>query len=151
MSVFGLVYVSRAVTVFSAEQIQTLMQVAQQRNSRLNITGMLLMSDGYFFQLLEGEESAVRSVFKAITTDKRHEEIRLLFADTLTKRYCPAWSMMLLVNSQISPAQTQDKINHLLALSQQSYLHKDQLISDLFCRFMTVRQLQEFKDNQQCA
>lgn len=149
MSIFGLVYVSRAAVVFGTEQIQTLMQVAQQRNSRLNITGMLLMSDGYFFQLLEGNEDAVRKVYQLIVQDKRHQEVRLLFADNLTKRYCPAWSMMLLVNSQITPAQTQDKIESLLDLANKQYLHQDHLVSDLFCRFMTVRQLQEFKEHQQ--
>ena len=107
------------------------------------------MSDGYFFQLLEGEEDAVRKLFKVIGEDKRHNEVKLLFADKASKRYCPNWSMTLLVNHEITPAQTQDKINSLLALSKQNYLHKDQLVGDLFCRFMTVRQLEEFKENSQ--
>lgn len=147
MSVFGLVYLSRASIDFSSQQLQELVKKSQQHNQKLEITGMLLMSDGYFFQLLEGEEEFVSRLFNVISEDKRHQDVHVLFSGNLVKRYCPNWSMMLLVNEAITPEQTQDKVNGLLSLASQNYQHKDQLVSDLFCRFMTVRQLEEFKEN----
>ena len=149
MPVFSLVYLSRARIECTPQQLQDIVKSSQQSNQKSNITGMLLVSDGYFFQLLEGDEDTVRKLFKVITEDKRHDEVRLLLADNVSKRYCPNWSMTLLINHELKPVQTKDKIDSLLALSNQNYLHKDQLISDLFCRFMTVRQLEEFRENTQ--
>ncbi|PTQ86956.1 BLUF domain-containing protein [Agitococcus lubricus] len=148
MSLFGLMYISRTVNTLTPTQLQSLVARAQHKNQALNITGMLLTSDGYFFQLLEGEEAAVTRLYQTIVQDPRHTDLTLLFNEPMDKRFCPTWNMLLLMNTQISPQQTQDKITSLLAMAKKKYLQKEQLISDLFCRFMTLRQLDVFNQTE---
>lgn len=145
MTVFCLIYVSRTSTVLSDEQLTTLMTSAQAKNNHSHITGMLLMNGDYFFQLLEGEEETVRQLYARIQRDKRHQEVHLLFASALEKRHCPSWNMLLLVNKQPEFMQTQEKIDSLIALLTEDYSYKEQLLSDLFTRFMTPRQLEQFQ------
>ena len=63
------------------------------RNQELDITGLLLHREGSFFQVLEGEEDAVRQVFDKIQRDPRHERIKVLFEGPIEAREFADWRM----------------------------------------------------------
>ena len=44
-------------------------------------------------QLLEGEESAVNSLYRKIEKDRRHTEIKLLLKEPITHRNFSNWTM----------------------------------------------------------
>ena len=92
-SVFQLVYVSSATDAVSQRTMADLLEVSRQNNAKLNITGLLLCYENNFFQLLEGEETAVKNLYKKISMDPRHKGILQLLADVNEGRDFPDWSM----------------------------------------------------------
>lgn len=68
-------YISSATLDFSDPEILELLEDWKEKNSRLDIKGILLYSQGHFFQVLEGEKRAVLKIFHSIQEDTRHSEI----------------------------------------------------------------------------
>lgn len=90
---YSLVYVSSASTLFTKQQLTELLQIAREKNTAAQITGMLLYKDGNFMQVLEGEESAVKQVYNHISADNRHKGVIVLLSGTVENRTFPDWSM----------------------------------------------------------
>jgi hypothetical protein len=92
---FQLAYESTAVRPMVANDFRELLQKARAKNKRLGITGLLLYAQGRFFQVLEGPESAVRSLYDTIRDDERHTNVETLLTTTITARTFPDWEMGL--------------------------------------------------------
>lgn len=93
--IFRLMYRSRDCIPAAERKVElgSLFSQARSNNKRQQITGALLLSDNWFVQILEGEESAVRALFDHITTDPRHDSVSLLDARTVTDRVFARWAM----------------------------------------------------------
>ncbi|WP_051286141.1 BLUF domain-containing protein [Salinimicrobium terrae] len=65
-------YISTATKEFSNGQVDDLLKEWRQQNSNKNIKGILLFSEGHFFQVLEGEKEKVLALFHRIEEDPRH-------------------------------------------------------------------------------
>ncbi len=89
------VYRSRAVADMSPPQLQDLTRVAQARNGREAITGLMLYDGGQFFQWLEGPEDGVDRVMSSICQDKRHTNIEILNNQRAHGRTFGDWNMKL--------------------------------------------------------
>lgn len=68
-------YVSTSVDSLTEEQIKDLLKFVEEKNKSLGIKGVLLYSEGNFFQILEGEKKTVLDVFNKIEKDARHHSI----------------------------------------------------------------------------
>lgn len=68
-------YVSNATENFSEAEIDEFFQRWKEKNSKLGIKGILLFSEGHFFQVLEGERTAVLALFNEINKDRKHKDI----------------------------------------------------------------------------
>lgn len=68
-------YISTATDDFDCNDIDELFARWQQKNEDRNIKGILLFSDGHFFQVLEGERTTVLALFNDINKDRRHSGI----------------------------------------------------------------------------
>jgi Sensors of blue-light using FAD len=90
---FFLVYLSAAVTWFSAKELREMLATCRVNNERDGITGMLLYKDGNFMQALEGEESQVRALLQRITADLRHRGLVVIDSGPTAAREFGAWSM----------------------------------------------------------
>ena len=93
--VFRLIYRSRdriPADVRRAE-LGELFSTARSNNKRARITGALLVSDDWFVQTLEGEETAVRALYSRIEADPRHDSISLLEARAVDRRVFARWAM----------------------------------------------------------
>lgn len=93
--IFQVVYISSAVSAFSAEELVGLLKKSRERNERQGVTGVLLYHDGNFMQLLEGSEQDVRATYARIQADQRHHGCLLLLERTVEGRLFPDWSMAL--------------------------------------------------------
>lgn len=83
--------------------LRNIQQQAITRNTALDITGLLMFWDGTFFQVLEGEEEAIRDVFKSIEKDPRHCHVRCLLDEEIPERIFSQWRMRCLnLNAQCS-------------------------------------------------
>lgn len=78
-------YISTATKDFNDVEITELLDKWKEKNSRLNIRGILLYSQGHFFQVLEGEKSAVLSVYHSIQKDTRHMGIIQVMGKDVSK------------------------------------------------------------------
>jgi hypothetical protein len=88
-----LIYASVETQAFSSAQLTELLQKARVKNEDLYLTGMLLYSDGNFFQVLEGESDPVEGMYKKLHLDKRHQQLTMIVREPIAKRYFADWSM----------------------------------------------------------
>ena len=90
---FHVVYVSSSTQTFAQSDLQTLLQKARDKNTQLDLTGMLLYKDGNFMQVLEGKEEVVTELVEIIKRDTRHKGVLELLRGTSEQRMFPNWSM----------------------------------------------------------
>ncbi len=93
IDLFFVVYLSAAVTWFSAKELRDMLKTCRVNNERAGITGMLLYKDGNFMQVLEGDESVVLALLQRITRDLRHRGLVVIDSGLKPKREFGAWSM----------------------------------------------------------
>ncbi len=74
-------YVSNSSLELSEAQIQELLSETQYLNNKNNIKGLLLFSDGNFFQVIEGETAKVNNLWQKIKKDDRHKSIIKIFEE----------------------------------------------------------------------
>jgi hypothetical protein len=88
-----LVYTSAATRQFDAIELTALLTKARQKNESLDVSGMLVYHDGSFLQVLEGEATAVDSLYERITRDDRHTKCTVLLRTFIDRRNFGDWSM----------------------------------------------------------
>jgi hypothetical protein len=67
--------------------------VSHTNNVRDGLTGMLLIANGCYFQVLEGEQNTVEACAKRIECDPRHAGILVTSRREIEARAFPSWSM----------------------------------------------------------
>jgi hypothetical protein len=88
-----LAYISHTQPPLNDSALSWLLQQSQARNARLSISGLLLHSDGYFLQYLEGPPDSIEAVWSSIKSDPRHGNVVLLFDEARETRLFSGWSM----------------------------------------------------------
>jgi len=87
------IYTSAAVAPFDPSALKAILELARTRNSERSVTGMLLFSEGSFFQVLEGDEKTLDELFTAIAADPRHKRVTKIIDEPIARRDFSAWSM----------------------------------------------------------
>jgi hypothetical protein len=96
-------YISAARKPFTGIELAALLVKARANNRRLGVSGMLIHREGSFFQILEGEEATVTSLYNRISADPRHIRIVVLARESApTERTFGDWSMGFVEGSQPS-------------------------------------------------
>jgi len=95
-----LVYTSIIDTSVDFEEIHRLLTKAVENNKKKSITGMMVYSNDYFLQCIEGEAKDIDELFKKIVKDKRHYDIKLLGKKDIEKRYFDEWNLGFINNSK---------------------------------------------------
>ncbi|WP_207535605.1 BLUF domain-containing protein [Desertivirga arenae] len=90
---YYLIYRSEAIEEMEDKALKAILGSSRKYNKEVNVTGMLLYFDSKFLQLLEGEEFAVKSIFRKICKDSRHHNIVILKEGERMERLFPGWSM----------------------------------------------------------
>ena len=90
---FFIIYTSYAAIDFNEDLLKSLLIQSRDRNKTMGITGMLFYFDATFIQLIEGDEEAVKLVYKDICKDTRHRNVVTLKQGELADRYYTNWSM----------------------------------------------------------
>ena len=92
-NLYRIVYVSSGRGVATQQTLDAILTTARRENAACNVSGLLLYHDGSFFQVLEGPEAAVRSIYERIALDRRHMGLVTLESRAVTERSFPDWSM----------------------------------------------------------
>jgi hypothetical protein len=92
---FRLCYVShnRIAPSQQLAELQAILTRAAVANGVTGITGVLIVSRGYFCQVIEGVCSDVEQLFESIQLDDRHEDITVLEFVPIAKRQFAGWEM----------------------------------------------------------
>lgn len=111
-----LTYVSRMTLKagVTPRTLSDIMTVAQRENLAHQITGFLCFGNGYFFQYIEGEKSAIEQLFGNIQRDGRNRDVTLKSKGVIEQRLFQDWQM-LMVNIN-NPETHEDVINAFLPL-----------------------------------
>lgn len=88
-----LMYISEGGAGLGADALHAILDVSSRRNREVGITGALCLHDGFFGQILEGPEPAVRELFERIGADPRHTDPAILVEERAAHRLYGGWSM----------------------------------------------------------
>ncbi|MEP7384564.1 MAG: BLUF domain-containing protein [Gemmatimonadota bacterium] len=88
-----LIYTSAATHDFAADALATILDVSRRSNGEVGVTGMLLHSNGTFFQVLEGTAPTVDSLFARIASDSRHTRAVRIIREPIHRRSFGEWTM----------------------------------------------------------
>ncbi|MFK8027353.1 MAG: BLUF domain-containing protein [Gammaproteobacteria bacterium] len=97
-----LIYVSKAIDDLSQQELSSILSSSQKNNYRLNLTGILIFSNGKFMQFLEGTKFSVLRTFESIKNDFRHHDIDVVRRSNISKRQFEGWCMRLTNTHEIS-------------------------------------------------
>ena len=84
-----LVYVSRAAPNMDAHSVYDIIRVSHNRNSKYQLTGALILIDGYFLQVLEGHSHYLHERFAIIAADPRHTDVSMRQSIAKSERTFP--------------------------------------------------------------
>jgi len=93
MGLISLVYVSFESHPMSDDELKEILTKAREVNRSKGVTGMLLYRDGFFIQVLEGEETTVQPLYEKIAKDPRHKNVLTVYINQIKQRTFSNWSM----------------------------------------------------------
>lgn len=88
-----LIYTSIACANVDGGEIFKIVSGAALKNRELEITGMLVVVDGRFFQAIEGPHDSVNELWKSLQVDRRHHSLRILRRRDIVQRQFTDFSM----------------------------------------------------------
>lgn len=102
-----LVYVSRSTLPEKGDHHiqainEAILSEAQAFNDANNITGFLCFANNCYFQLIEGPKSTVELLFAKIEKDSRHQNIQLMFKESILQRSFAEWKMKYIKDINIA-------------------------------------------------
>ena len=93
MAEYQIVYSSLASKKMLKSDLYIILRKARHNNKMRSVTGLLVYIEQSFFQVLEGDKKLVSELFKKISSDERHTNIRILYEGEIDKRSFPNWEM----------------------------------------------------------
>jgi hypothetical protein len=96
---YYMIYVSQAKKPMNTAELDQLLSQSRKWNTAMGLTGLLIYrystenDTGHFIQVLEGNESEVRSLFDKIKRDKRHHTVLTFGSGEIESRMFSEWSM----------------------------------------------------------
>ena len=88
-----LTYASRTSSIFTNDDLASILKSSQRNNARVGVTGALCLANGIFLQQLEGERAEVNRLYHRILADPRHQEPAVLDFAEITSRRFTSWDM----------------------------------------------------------
>jgi len=143
-----LIYQSQLSAECPDNDLRLLTREASENNRSMQVTGILLFNGTEFFQVLEGEEQVVDTLFRHICDDPRHRDIVELMRDYSAYRRFSDTGMTLF---ELQKIDTKTLTDELRVMSQGSPLPDDRVFR-LIERFIAhggwYRSSQDFNPSQ---
>lgn len=90
MTLTRIAYVSNH-SGLAAGVLEDISEISSSNNKRDDITGVLVVCEEDFFQILEGKRTVVSECIRRIMNDVRHQKINIIFAGDAQTRLFPVW------------------------------------------------------------
>ena len=120
-----LVYISHRKADTDEQAVDDIKRRSEYGNNRRGITGMLLVTDQYFLQFIEGHNAVVDALYQHISADPRHENVRLLQRKVITTRDFSRWNLG--VKRILDNEENQDLMSLLNMMGQADKVSESQL------------------------
>ena len=115
LAVERVIYVSTATqTAPSLQSVADIIGVSNRNNRRDEITGVLVIGDGVFLQVLEGARQDLVRALDRIVADPRHKDLKTLDQSAIKQRAFAEWGM---VGAPIKPKR-QIVMDELIAFAE---------------------------------
>ncbi|MEO0973934.1 MAG: BLUF domain-containing protein [Pseudomonadota bacterium] len=95
-----LTYISRYNTHNEPGELQRILAQAQENNTRVGITGVLIFNHNFFLQSIEGRRPLINDLLRKLTHDPRHFSLQVIEAREIDQRRWTGWSMNYLTPGQ---------------------------------------------------
>ena len=102
MHMVRLIYASTVAKDFDPGEIEKIMKVARERNSREKMTGVLFFTADHFVQCLEGDSRAVNMLYNDMMRDPRHRDLVILSYGDIKEPMFASWQMAYIGPGDIS-------------------------------------------------
>ncbi|WP_405569340.1 BLUF domain-containing protein [Winogradskyella sp. Asnod2-B02-A] len=93
MTLRQIIYTSQASEQFNKRSLLDLLHTSRGYNTIDNISGILMHRDGYFLQIIEGEQDVVEDLFQRLSNDTRHKNIKIIHDRSVESRLFSNWAM----------------------------------------------------------
>lgn len=133
------VYMSTAVGVLRAEELDRIYLRAKSANAGAGITGLLLFFEGVFLQVIEGPAAGVTSLMEKIRRDRRHSGLIVLESGPVAERAFPGSAMQFVAARNLSAGEKQAFSGLRQAVSLRPSLSAADGLSDFLAAFAAVR------------
>lgn len=91
--IYQIAYFSAASPVLTDKDVHGILRSSNRNNRQNDVSGMLLLVDKSFFQVLEGPKDKVEETFARIAVDTRHSGVIRVIGEEREERGFPGWSM----------------------------------------------------------
>lgn len=91
--IFHCIYASTATRPMGHAELLGLLEDARAANQHVGLTGMLLYTEGNFFQVLEGPPATLEALLRRIESDARHREVVTIIREPIRQRNFADWTM----------------------------------------------------------
>lgn len=91
--IYQTAYFSSASASMTENDVAVILADAQVKNKILGVTGMLLLMDQVFFQVLEGDKDVVEALIARIEKNPLHGGLIRVHSAEREERLFPSWSM----------------------------------------------------------
>ena len=89
----SLIYKSRCKGLANWDLVESILVSSARNNSANDITGVLVVTETHFLQVLEGPFEPLNATFERISHDKRHEGTQLISFTEIEERKFTEWAM----------------------------------------------------------
>ena len=86
------------------EETRKIVAISAKKNKKRELTGVLLLVNGTFIQVLEGKRENIEDAFETICCDLRHKQIKVIELEPAKGRLFANWDMAF-VGSTNEPTQ----------------------------------------------
>jgi len=88
-----IIYHSLSTRSLPNSELEHILKIARTNNKKLDVTGCLIYYDEEFLQFLEGERSVLKTLYKKIKSDERHDNVVILDSGNINERFFNDWNM----------------------------------------------------------
>ncbi|OHX67462.1 BLUF domain-containing protein [Flammeovirga pacifica] len=90
---YCLCYISTRKELLDDDILKEILVHSRKKNKEKELTGLLLLLDNKFIQILEGDEKVVNDLYKIISNDTRHNTIQKIYSGEIDQRNFVSWDM----------------------------------------------------------
>jgi hypothetical protein len=134
----NIVYVSTSVKLMHENQLLDILHNSRLHNAALNISGVLLYSDGMFIQVLEGKDTVIDALYARIQADQRHKNIIKIIDEPIIEKSFGQWLMGFAVTDS---KKTEKLLGYLRSINELDLTGSNSIAVDAIKTFIETNKL----------